>query len=106
MAVGEINFTAHAEDQVGGFNENLFMIEVVEDYTCGDANADIDVNISDAVYIINYIFAGGDPPDPFDAGNVNCDEEVNVSDAVSIINYIFVPDSPAPCECTKNVFTK
>jgi bacillolysin len=106
LATGEISFTAHAEDQVGSFDENLFMLEVVEDYICGDANADIDVNISDAVYIINYIFTGGNPPDPFDAGNVNCDGEVNVSDAVWIVNFIFVPGSPAPCECTKNVFAK
>ncbi len=106
IATGDISFTAHAEDQVGGFDEKSFTIEVVEDYTCGDANADTDVNISDAVYIINYIFAGGNPPDPYDAGNVNCDETVNVSDAVGIVNYIFAPGSPAPCDCTKNVFAK
>lgn len=29
---------------------------------CGDANGDGDINVGDAVYIINYIFKGGDPP--------------------------------------------
>jgi hypothetical protein len=64
---------------------------------CGDANYDGTVNISDAVYIINYIFAGGDPPDDYAAADVNCDETVNVSDAVWIINYIFVGGN-APCD--------
>jgi Dockerin type I domain/CARDB/FG-GAP-like repeat len=57
---------------------------------CGDANSDAIVNVSDAVWIINYIFVGGDPPDPLSAGDVNCDGTCNVSDAVWIINYVFV----------------
>jgi hypothetical protein len=64
---------------------------------CGDANADGTVNISDAVFIINYIFAGGLPPDPYEAANVNCHETVNISDAVWIINYIFVGGN-IPCD--------
>jgi hypothetical protein len=66
-------------------------------YICGDANGDGLVNVSDAVYIINYVFVGGDPPDPLAAGNANCDIGVNVSDAVWIINYIFVGGN-APCD--------
>ncbi len=65
---------------------------------CGDANADEDVNISDAVYIINYIFIGGEEPQPYEAGEVNCDGTVNISDAVWIINYIFIGGT-APCDC-------
>lgn len=58
-------------------------------YICGNANSDESVNVSDAVYIINYVFAGGDPPNPLNSGEVNCDGSVNVSDAVFIINYVF-----------------
>jgi uncharacterized protein (TIGR02145 family) len=61
-----------------------------QQYVCGDANGDDEVNVSDAVYIINYIFVGGDPPMPLESGDVNCDLTCNVSDAVWIINYIFV----------------
>ena len=64
---------------------------------CGDANNDQSVNVSDAVYIINYVFSGGNPPDPIETGDANCDSSVNVSDAVYIINYVFVPGSPPPC---------
>jgi hypothetical protein len=58
-------------------------------YICGDANADEQVNVSDAVAIINYVFVGGSAPDPLEAGDVNCDGTCNVSDAVWIINYVF-----------------
>jgi parallel beta-helix repeat protein len=60
------------------------------DYMCGDANHDYAINVSDAVYIINYVFVGGGEPDPYEAGDANCDTTVNISDAVWIINYVFV----------------
>ena len=66
-------------------------------YICGDANSDEIVNVSDAVYIINYVFVGGDPPDPFWSGDANCDGVCNVSDAVWIINYVFVGGND-PCD--------
>jgi len=64
---------------------------------CGDASGDGATNISDAVYIINYVFVGGDQPQPLDIADVNCDGAVNVSDAVWIINYIFV-GGDEPCD--------
>ena len=70
-------------------------------YICGDADASESVNVSDAVYIINYVFNAGSPaPNPLESGDVNCDELVNVSDAVYIINYVF-SGGPAPCSACK-----
>jgi hypothetical protein len=67
---------------------------------CGDANDDQAVNVSDAVWIINYVFIGGDPPQPVLAcGDANDDASVNVSDAVKIINYIFTGGTP-PDQCS------
>ena len=63
----------------------------------GDANCDGSVNVSDAVYIINYVFAGGNPPDPMESGDCNCDGICNVSDAVMIINYVFAGGND-PCD--------
>lgn len=34
------------------------------EYICGDANSDGKLNVSDAVYIINYVYTGGPAPDP------------------------------------------
>jgi hypothetical protein len=64
---------------------------------CGDVNYDKDVNVSDGVYIINYVFTGGFVPVTMAAGDVNCDGECNVSDAVAIINYVFAGGN-APCD--------
>lgn len=67
-------------------------------YTCGDANNDGGINVSDAIYIINYVFVSGSAwPSPFASADANCDTNVNVSDAVYIINHVFVGGN-APCD--------
>ena len=66
-------------------------------YFCGDSNQDSAVNVSDAVFIINYVFTGGAAPVPYYAGDVNCDTTVNVSDAVYVINYVFSGGN-TPCD--------
>lgn len=71
-------------------------VEIIT-YVCGDANGDESVNVSDAVYIINYIFLGTAEPDPYESADANCDGSVNVSDSVWIINYIFL-ETNAPCD--------
>lgn len=78
-------------------DDEYISITIEASYTCGDANSDGLVNVSDAVWIINYVFIGGDPPNPLAAGEVNCDSSVNVSDAVWIVNYVFIGGNQ-PCD--------
>ncbi|NIP41716.1 MAG: hypothetical protein GWO41_12640 [candidate division Zixibacteria bacterium] len=67
---------------------------------CGDANDDASVNVSDAVWIVNYVFIGGSEPLPVLAcGDANTDGSVNVSDAVWVINFVFVGGGP-PSTCS------
>ena len=63
---------------------------------CGDGNSDGQINLADAVYLINYVFKGGSAPGPLQAGDANCDDAVNLADAVYLINYVF-KGGPAPC---------
>ncbi|TFH58683.1 MAG: hypothetical protein E4G91_09340, partial [Candidatus Zixiibacteriota bacterium] len=65
-------------------------------YLCGDADGSSAVDISDAVYLITYIFAGGFPPVSLLSGDANCDGTVDISDAVYLIAYIFT-GGLAPC---------
>ncbi|MCK5126000.1 MAG: S8 family serine peptidase [candidate division Zixibacteria bacterium] len=68
-------------------------------YARGDANGDSQVNVGDAVHIINYVFRGGWPPIDYPqiyAGDANADLNVNVGDAVYIINYVFRGGPPPP----------
>jgi hypothetical protein len=77
--------------------EKIGSQEVGCSWFCGDCNGDGTANITDAVYLITYIFAGGPAPDPLAAGDVNCDGTPNISDAVYLIQYIF-GGGPPPCD--------
>jgi hypothetical protein len=84
-----------ATDQFGDstWSREVFTFRTM---TLGDANNDGAVDISDVVYLINYIFAAGSAPNPLVAGDADCDEAVDVSDAVYLIAYIF-SGGPQPC---------
>ncbi len=62
---------------------------------CGDADGNGAFSIADAVYLINYIFAGGSPPNPICRGDADGNGAVSIADAVYLINYIFA-SGPAP----------
>ena len=63
---------------------------------CGDANADVNVDIADVVYLVNYVFRSGPPPIPTWVGDVNADGTTDIVDVVYLINYIF-NSGPPPC---------
>lgn len=62
----------------------------------GDVDGNGIVTISDAVYLITFIFSNGPMPTPQEAGDSDCNAIVNVSDAVRVIGYIF-SSGVAPC---------
>lgn len=68
----------------------------------GDTNADGELNLSDAVFLLNGLFLGGAQPRCRAASDVNGDAAVNLSDAVSVLNHLFLggpgPVAPFP-EC-------
>ena len=95
-------------DKGFAFIENYDLCDIYEppqcEGECGDANKDTKVNVSDAVFLINYVFSGGDEPRPVKAcGDVNNDTKVNVSDAVYLINYVFSGGNP-PGLCSPGIF--
>jgi M6 family metalloprotease-like protein len=69
------------------------------DYIPGDVTGDGIVDAADIVYLINYLFISGPPPDPMAAGDVNHDCVVDASDVVYLLNYLFVngPDPVPGC---------
>ncbi|MCK4385667.1 MAG: dockerin type I repeat-containing protein, partial [candidate division Zixibacteria bacterium] len=66
-------------------------------YIWGDANGDGGVDITDIVYLINYLFTSGPPPIPRPSGDPNNDCLINVTDIVYLINYLF-NEGPAPLQ--------
>jgi hypothetical protein len=68
----------------------------------GDVNADNKINVSDIVYLIDYVFADGPEPIPnWTVGDVDCTGFTNVSDIVYLINYVFA-FGPPPCDICSN----
>jgi len=78
---------------------NTFQIEVGQQtFIPGDADSSGAVDISDAVYLIGYIFGGGPAPEPLASGDADCSGGIDISDAVYLIAYIF-GGGPTPVEC-------
>jgi hypothetical protein len=67
-----------------------------QDIPRGNVNCDGQINVSDVIYIINYLFKGGPSPIPMENGDVNCDGKVNVTDVIYLLNYLF-KGGPQPC---------
>ena len=66
---------------------------------CGNPNGDNDVNVGDAVFMINYVFREGPAPDPWQLGDANCDGVLNVGDIVFLIAAAFrYGPQPECCE--------
>ena len=95
------NATSTSFHLIQGFLQN-FGGGVAPCTSCGDANSDGAIDISDVVFTIAYIFAGGVAPGdcvmPNGMADANGDSAVDISDAVYLIQYIFsggpVPHCP------------
>ncbi|MCK5127115.1 MAG: agmatine deiminase family protein [candidate division Zixibacteria bacterium] len=90
----DAHFTVSVSDPYSQADQAV-SLSVLQGYLCGDANGDTEVNVADAVFIINFAFKGGPAPDPLDSGDVNSDGSTNIGDAVYLINYVF-KGGPAP----------
>jgi len=66
-------------------------------FKCGDINSDGTIDITDAVYLINFIYSNGPTPDQIKTAETNCDNEINISDIVYLINYIYT-NGNEPCD--------
>jgi hypothetical protein len=58
-------------------------------YLCGDVDESEAVDIDDVVFLVNYIFAEGQSPEPVEAGDADCSGDVDIDDVVYVIAYIF-----------------
>lgn len=55
----------------------------------GDANSNLTVESGDVVYLVNYLFKGGPPPNPMWKGDASGDCQVTISDTVYLVAYLF-----------------
>jgi len=64
----------------------------------GDADGDRSVDLTDAVYLLSYLFLGGPRLPCDDAGDFDDSGSLELTDAVVSLAYLFLggPPSPAP----------
>jgi C1A family cysteine protease len=67
----------------------------------GDATGDRVVDAGDVVYMVNYLYRSGTPPDPLAAGDVNADCVVDAGDVVYLINYLYRGGAAPQQGCAK-----
>ena len=66
----------------------------------GDADSDLAVELTDAVFVLNYLFLAGRAPECLDSADMDDDSVVDLSDAIYVLNYLFLggrlPPAPFP----------
>jgi len=60
----------------------------------GDASADERVDISDAVFSLNYLFLGADPPPCLQAADFDDNGRVEITDAIATLSFLFAGGAP------------
>lgn len=68
-----------------------------EGFICGDINADGRVNVSDELYLINFAFRFGPPPQPMAAADTNGDGFVDMGDIRYLVAYVHLMGAPPIC---------
>jgi hypothetical protein len=76
---------------------NEVTIELLERFKRADADGDMGIQMSDAVFTLQYLYVPGSPtPECMDAADADDDGELVMSDALFTLKYLYVPGSPAP----------
>ena len=89
LPLGNHTLTASFWNSYGiGITEQIpFLVVERPAYIKGDVNGDGDVDIADAVCIVNYV-VGKSNTIFIEAADVNDDGDVDIADAVKIVNYV------------------
>lgn len=83
------HYNAYTQDGMDFIQPTTVSGWIFTDLIPGDANSDGVIDIADIVYLINYLFIGGPPPNPLSLGDFNQDGQVNIADIVALINYLY-----------------
>lgn len=69
---------------------------------CERGNVDFDpqdaIDISDLIYLVDYMFTGGPPPQCEEEADVDASGSIDISDLVYLVDYMF-SGGPPPADC-------
>jgi hypothetical protein len=109
-AISRVNFEPGAEGTAWQWDREtntwLSLLAGAEDhvglFVRGETNLDslAGPDISDAIFILQWLFVGGREPLCLDAADVNDDGTVDISDGIALLSFLFaggtMPGSPFP----------
>ena len=77
--------------------------DCVQGFRRGDANVDGKTDIADPIFLLNFLFGGGQETTCREGTDTNDDARVDIADTIFLLNYLFgggpVPPSPGPKDC-------
>ena len=93
---GEIGFELDEDGSrtdMGAFPYSLNAIQFIR----GDSNSDSQIDIADAIELLDFLFQGGSAPGCMAAVDLNSDSSVDISDAISVLAYLFTTGNDRDC---------
>jgi len=112
LSVGSHTISFHARDDDNLWSEPATTTLTIEpliptgslgQFRRGDANRDNTVDLSDGIFILNFLFSDGNDPQCLDAADVNDTGDVDISDPIAAFNFLFLggdsPPLPGAFEC-------
>ena len=86
--------TTNVNDVYAGWNIDDFKLVSMscKTFLCGDASGDDDVNLTDILQVIAFVYNDppGPAPDPLASGDVNNDGLHNLADILDLISHVYV----------------
>ncbi len=82
-------------NKIEPYFERPRLYHITPPYLPGDVNNDGQIDLGDVVFLINYLYKQGQPPEPIEVGDMNGDCVVDIGDIVYLINYLY-KGGPAP----------
>ncbi|MCH7879557.1 MAG: hypothetical protein IH914_09625, partial [candidate division Zixibacteria bacterium] len=79
-----------------GAADTVRTVFVVRAFLRGDANTDTRIDLTDAVFLIDFLFRSGSAPVSAEAADVNFDLNISIADITFLINYLFRQGPPPP----------
>ena len=55
----------------------------------GNPNGDVSFDLSDGVFILNFLFLGGDRPDCLDSADADDDGHLTITDGIAVFGFLF-----------------
>jgi hypothetical protein len=82
---------------VGNGSAVLFDLKNYRLVESGDVDNSGEIDIGDLVYMAEFSFSSGPPPQPrLEEGDVNCSGDVDIADIIYFVDYMFA-SGPPPC---------